>query len=172
MSWDMSSVLKYLIVGLVSLVIMVAMLPTILDQIAKLQGAVAGNCQVTIAGTIANSPPVGTTWELGNTWFDGRFPIGTLPTSAATGGKCEKGTVGTAFPVPVGGATIYYIPTATSETPYTTIMTTIITLMPVILVLGLIVWALTKFGVLGRMGGGSGGGAIGGGRGSSAGDAN
>ena len=173
--WDMSSVLKYLVVGLVALVIMVALLPTILGEIGKLQGTVAGYCQVTVLGTLTGSPPVGTMWQLGQPWFDGRYPTSVLPTGADTGGTCEKLVIGTPFPVPTNASTFYYIPTATSENGFLGIMLTVITLMPVLLVLGLVVWALRKFGVLGGGGGGGGptaGGAGGGGRGKGGGDAN
>ena len=164
--WNVSSTIKILVAGLMALVIMVAFLPTILGEIGKFGGVVAGSCKVTMQGTLANSPPIGATWELGMPWFDGRYPTSVLPTGATTGGTCERGTIGTPFPVPTGASTFYYIPTATSESSYTGIMTTIISLMPVILILGLVVWALFKFGVLGGAGAGySGPGSGGGGRG-------
>lgn len=157
-AFSVQQTVQLLIIGLVALVIMVAILPSVLTQISNLSGVISGTCKVTAkTASTAGWPPIGTTWQVGQPWFDGRYFEG-LPTDAATGGECEATNIGTAIPSPAG-ITYFYIPTATSNSEFAPIMRIIINLMPVLLVLGLVIFALAKFGVLGgiRKSWGSGG---------------
>ena len=149
-SFTVQQTVQLLIIGLIAIVIIVAILPSILTQISKLSGVISGTCEViSKTDTTDGWPPVGAEWQVGQPWFDGRWFLG-LPNDAVTGGKCEATNIGTPIPSP-SGIVYYYIPTSTSNSPYATIITTLIQLMPVMLVLGLIIFALAKFGVLGNL---------------------
>lgn len=167
MKLSVQDIILYLVVGLIALVAIVAFAPTIFDEWGKLGGTVSGVCRVTSvpAASPAGSPPVGTEWQVGQYWFDGRYTTG-LPTGANTGGKCEVGTVGAVIPVPTDYPVYYYIPTSVSQSPYATLMTTIIRFGPVLVIVGLFFWALKKMGILNlntTIGGGTPGGGKGGG---------
>ena len=138
-----SSLISKMVALLIGLVIAAVLLPIVFEQVNNLQGSVTGYCTVdaSTAGRVR--------WAVGED-FLARGYFSTNPTTPVAGTVCTErmspitiaagswSTATSGLSSSSDGDIISYIATATSNNPYTGIITVILQLVPVILIVGII----------------------------------
>ena len=111
-----------IITAFIGLAILVAIMPFILDQLAALEGTITGYCGTSDNPSISDRVSVGDDLRILN------------GVSGTTSVLCTTSTTGSPAGLTLTGVTaIHYIPTASSTNQFATVITTIISLWPILL---------------------------------------
>lgn len=132
-----------IIAGIMGIAILVAVLPYIMSAMAELEGTIVGYCQgpngvyrVTLGDDIRSAGITGSS-------------VGTEATAECTKSTSYTFASSTTFVAPSGGPTVTvgapytYVPTATSNNSFVTLISTIVNLWPVLLIV-LLLFAIFK----------------------------